>query len=86
MDISRTGACIARQGSLVAKVDDEVSLEMSDSRLLQNVSLPALVKWVNIWSGKTLVGLLFAEGPVLPGTLLDQYLDRVLKVPQNLDA
>lgn len=86
VDISRTGACIARQGSLEVKPDDEISLDVSDSRLLQNVVLPALVKWINICSGKTLVGLFFPEGPLLTGTLLDEYLDRALMAPKALDA
>lgn len=86
VDISRTGACIARQGSLEVKTDDEISLDVNDSKLLQNVALPAIVKWINNWCDKTHIGLFFAEGPLLPGTLLDQYLDRALLVPQTLDA
>ncbi len=86
VDISRTGACIARQGSLEVKADDEISLDVSDDRLIQNVVLRALVKWINNCNDKTLVGLFFPEGPLLTGSLLDQYLDRPLMVPQTLDA
>lgn len=41
---------------------------------------------MNIWNHKTLLGLAFTEGPLLPGTILDQYFDRALLAPQSLDA
>jgi len=82
-DISRAGACVVRRGSLDVNANDHVFLNISDHRLFQNVYLSACVKWMNIWNYKIVVGLAFTEGPVLPGTLLDQYLDRVLSVPDS---
>jgi len=80
-DISREGACIVRRGSLEVNANDHVFLSISDHRLFQNVYLSACVKWMNILNHKIVVGLAFTEGPVLPGTILDQYLDRSLLVP-----
>jgi 23S rRNA G2069 N7-methylase RlmK/C1962 C5-methylase RlmI len=82
-DISRTGACVVRRGSLEVVANEDVLLDISDYENHQSVSLPARVQWVNSRSYNTLVGLVFAEGPLLPGTMLDQYLDRTLMV---LDA
>lgn len=79
-DISRDGACIVRRGSLEVNANDHVFLSISDHRLFQNVYLSACVKWMNILNRKIVVGLAFTEGPVLPGTILDQYLDRSLLV------
>ncbi|MCP9920819.1 PilZ domain-containing protein [Cyanobium sp. Cruz CV13-4-11] len=80
-DISRTGACIVHRGSLEVNANDHVFLNVSDNRLFQNVYLSACVKWINILNHNIVVGLAFTEGPVLPGTILDQYLDRSLLAP-----
>jgi hypothetical protein len=85
-DISRAGACIVRRGSLDIKTNDQVFLNISDYGLFQNVYLAACVKWINILNHKIHVGLAFTQGPLLPGTILDQYFDRVLLAPGSLDA
>jgi len=85
-DISRTGACVVRRGSLELTANDEVFLNLSDYKLFQNVYLPACVKWVNTLKHKTLVGLAFKEGPLLPGSILDLYLDRALMLPGSVDV
>ncbi|WP_443081984.1 PilZ domain-containing protein [Synechococcus sp. BA-132 BA5] len=85
-DISRTVACVVRRGSLELFANDEVFLNLSDYKLFQNVYLPACVKWINTLRHKTLVGLAFKNGPLLPGSILDQYLDRALMVPESGDA
>jgi hypothetical protein len=77
-DISRTGACVVRRGGLEVVANEDVLLDVSDYEHNQNVSLPARVQWVNSRSYNTLVGLVFTEGPLLPGTMLDQYLDQAL--------
>ncbi|MCT0207748.1 PilZ domain-containing protein [Synechococcus sp. CS-1332] len=77
-DISRTGACVVRRGDLEVVENEEVLLDVSDYEQHQNVSLSARVQWVSTRSYNTLVGLVFTEGPLLPGTMLDQYLDRTL--------
>jgi 23S rRNA G2069 N7-methylase RlmK/C1962 C5-methylase RlmI len=77
-DISRTGAYVVRRGELEVMADEDVPLEVSDYESNQNVSLQSRVKWVRTKSYNTLVGLVFTEGPLLPGTMLDQYLDRTL--------
>ncbi|MEA5391426.1 PilZ domain-containing protein [Cyanobium gracile UHCC 0139] len=79
-DVSRTGACVVRRGSLEVTADEEVLLDISDYEKHQSVSLPARVQWVNTRSYNTLVGLAFSDGPLLPGTMLDQYLDQTLQM------
>ncbi len=85
-DISRAGACIVRRGTLDVKENDRVFLNISDYGLFQNVYLPACVKWMKSWNHKILVGLAFTDGPLLPGTLLDQYFDKALLAPGSLDV
>jgi hypothetical protein len=85
-DISRTGACVVRRGSLEVFTNEEVLLDVSDYEQHQNVSLSARVQWVNARSYNTLVGLVFTEGPLLPGTMLDQYLDKPLMVRHPFEA
>lgn len=82
-DISRSGACVIRHGSLEVVANDEVFLNVSDY-ISQNVYLSACVKWVNTWKDKTRVGLAFTEGSLLPGTLLDQYFDSALSAPGSV--
>jgi hypothetical protein len=79
-DVSRTGACVVRRGSLEVAANEEVLLDISDYEQHQSVSLPARVQWVNSRSYNTLLGLVFSEGPLLPGTMLDQYFDQTLNV------
>jgi hypothetical protein len=77
-DLSRTGACIIRRGDVEIHAEDEVMLEVSDSEGQQKLSLPASVKWVDESGYSTVVGLAFSQGPLLPGSLLDRYLDQSL--------
>lgn len=79
-DVSRTGACVVRRGSLEVTTDEEVLLDISDYEKHQSLSLPARVQWVNTRSYNTLVGLAFSDGPLLPGTMLDQYFDQTLQM------
>ncbi|MBW4530281.1 MAG: PilZ domain-containing protein [Aphanothece saxicola GSE-SYN-MK-01-06B] len=85
-DISRTGACVIRRGSLEVVANEDVLLDVSDYEQHQNISLPARVQWVNTRSYNTLVGLVFSQGPLLPGTMLDQYLDRTLMARGSLEG
>ncbi len=85
-DISRTGACVIRRGSLEVVANEEVLLDISDYEKHQSTSLPARVQWVNIRSYNTLVGLAFSDGPLLPGTMLDQYFDQTLNVRGNFQV
>lgn len=85
-DISRTGACVIRRGSLEVVANEEVLLDISDYEQHQNISLPARVQWVNTRSYNTLVGLLFSQGPLLPGTMLDQYLDKTLMARGSVEG
>jgi len=78
-DVSRTGACIVRRGGLDVRENENVLFEVSDFEIQQKVSLPSRVQWVNASGYNTVVGLVFNEGPLLPGTLLDTYLDQSLK-------
>jgi hypothetical protein len=85
-DISRTGACVVRRGSLEVLANEEVLLDISDYEQHQNISLPARVQWVNTRSYNTLVGLLFSQGPLLPGTMIDQYLDKTLMARGSVEG
>jgi hypothetical protein len=85
-DISRAGACIVRRGLLDVKPDDRVFLNISDYGLFKSVYLSACVRWINIWNQKILVGLAFSKGPLLPGTILDQYFDKALMAPGSQEA
>jgi hypothetical protein len=77
-DISRTGACVVRRGELEVIANEEVSFDITDYEQHESISLQARVQWVSTRSFNTLLGLVFSEGPLLPGTMLDQYLDRSL--------
>ena len=85
-DVSRTGACVVRRGSLDVSADEEVLLDISDYEKHQSVSLPARVQWVNSRSYNTLVGLAFRDGPLLPGTMLDEYFDQTLQTRGSIEA
>ena len=85
-DVSRTGACIVRRGSLEVTADETVTLDISDYEQHQSVSLQARVQWVNTRSYNTLVGLAFSDGPLLPGTMLDQYFDQTLQTRGGLQS
>ncbi|KEF40694.1 MAG: hypothetical protein ER33_15665 [Cyanobium sp. CACIAM 14] len=77
-DISRTGACVIRRGGIDVEPKEEVILDFGDADRQQRLSLPSLVKWVNGTSYNTVIGLHFVQGPLLPGTMLDEYLDLCL--------
>jgi hypothetical protein len=85
-DVSRTGACVVRRGALEVSADEEVLLDISDYEQHESISLPARVQWVNSRSYNTLVGLAFSDGPLLPGTMLDQYFDQTLQTRGNFEA
>ncbi|MEA5442283.1 PilZ domain-containing protein [Cyanobium gracile] len=85
-DISRAGARIVRRGLMEVKINDQVFLNVSDYALFRNVYLSACVKWMTTMNHKIHMGLAFTEGPVLPGTILDQYFDRALLAPGSLDV
>lgn len=85
-DISRAGACIVRRGSLEVPPNDQIFLSISDHGLFRNVYLSACVKWMTVLSQKIRMGLAFTEGPLLPGTILDQYFDKALRAPGSFDV
>jgi hypothetical protein len=80
-DLSRTGACVIRRGDIEIHPEDEVVIEVSDAEGQQKLRLPSCVKWVDESGYNTVVGLAFAQGPLLPGSLLDRYLDQFLALP-----
>ncbi len=75
-----------RRGLLEVKPNDKVFLSISDYELFRNVYLSACVKWMTIWNNKIQMGLAFTEGPLLPGTILDQYFDKALLAPGSLEV
>ena len=82
-DISRTGACVVRRGELEVSANEQVAFDSTDFEHQESISLQARVQWVSTRSFNTLIGLVFTEGPLLPGTMLDQYLDQTLLVRQG---
>jgi hypothetical protein len=80
-DISRTGACVVRRGELEVSANEQVVLDITDFEQQESICLQARVQWVSTRRFNTLIGLVFTEGTLLPGTMLDQYLDRTLKTP-----
>jgi hypothetical protein len=77
-NLSRTGVCVFRRGLFEVKANEEVVLDVSDFEKQSSLVLPSLVQWVDVRGYGSLVGLLFKDGPLLPGTMLDQYLDQFL--------
>jgi hypothetical protein len=85
-DLSRSGACVIRRGDLEIQKEEEVLLMVSDDESQQKVSLPSRVQWVDSGGYNTIMGLSFNEGPLLPGSLLDEFLDQSLKAPPSPGA
>lgn len=83
-NLSRTGACVVRLGTLDLDANDVVLLDASDYEADQELLLSASVRWVNNLGYKTCVGLAFTEGALLPGSKFDQYLDRALLPPDSV--
>ena len=77
-DLSRSGACVVRRGGIEIEPDEEVILDFSDMERNQHLSLPSQVQWVKEKNYNTQIGLRFLNGPLLPGTMLDDYLDQPL--------
>ncbi len=80
-DLSRSGACVIRRGDIEVHEEDEVLLEVSDPKGERKLPLPSVVRWVEASGYRTTMGLEFAQGPLLPGSLLDEFLDRTLALP-----
>lgn len=67
-----------RRGGIQLDPHEDVILDFSDRELNLELSLPSQVQWVKEKNFNTEVGLRFLTGPLLPGTMLDEYLDRSL--------
>lgn len=72
-DISRVGACVARQGQLEIDEGDLVSLDLRDTTGGEKMSLQAEVRWHHYGGFNTYVGLYFRGHYVPGGTFLDAY-------------
>jgi hypothetical protein len=79
-DLSRSGACVIRRGGIELDANENVVLDFSDSELNLVLSVPSQVQWVREKHYNTEIGLSFLTGPLLPGTMLDRYLDQPLAV------
>nr|WP_286194311.1 PilZ domain-containing protein [Synechococcus sp. CCY 0621] len=77
-DLSRSGACVIRRGGIELDPNENVVLDFSDGELNLDLSVPSQVQWVKEKNYNTEIGLRFLTGPLLPGTMLDQYLDQPL--------
>ncbi len=72
-----------RRGGIELDPNENVVLDFSDSELSLDLSVPSQVQWVKEKNYNTEIGLLFLTGPLLPGTMLDQYLDQSLAVREG---
>ncbi|WP_216903415.1 PilZ domain-containing protein [Synechococcus sp. CCY 9618] len=79
-DISRAGVCVIRRGGIDVAAAEEVTVEFSDAERQQKLSLPSRVEWVKPTAYNSQIGLRFLQGPLLPGTMLDEYLDQSLTI------
>ncbi|MEA5417070.1 PilZ domain-containing protein [Synechococcus sp. BA-132 BA5] len=77
-DLSRSGACVIRRGGIEFDQQEHVILDFSDAELNKELAIPSQVQWVREKNYNTEIGLLFLNGPLLPGTMLDEYLDKPL--------
>ena len=83
-DLSRSGACVVRRGGIELDANETVVLDFSNSDLNLDLSVPSQVQWVREKNYNTEIGLRFLTGPLLPGTMLDQYLDQPLAVRDGI--
>lgn len=72
-----------RRGGIQLDPNENVVLDFADSDLNLDLSVPSEVQWVKEKNYNTEIGLRFLPGPLLPGTLLDQYLDQPLAVREG---
>ena len=67
-----------RSGGIEFDQQEHVILDFSDAELNKELAIPSQVQWVREKNYNTEIGLLFLKGPLLPGTMLDEYLDKPL--------
>lgn len=72
-DISRVGACVARQGRVEIEEGDLVSLDLRNANGGERMSLQAEVRWQHYSGFNTYLGLYFRGHYVPGGTFLDAY-------------
>lgn len=72
-DISRVGACVARQGQLEIEEGDLVSLDLRNAIGGERMTLQAEVRWQHYGGFNTYVGLFFRGHYIPGGTFLDAY-------------
>ena len=82
-DLSRSGACVIRRGCIELERNENVTLTINDVELSQELCLPSQVQWYKEKNFNTEIGLRFLKGPLLPGSVLDQYLDQSLAIREG---
>ena len=82
-DVSRTGCCVVRKGSLELSPDDRVRIEMWREDIQTKSSFAATVRWVrqDEEEGVTLAGLRFVDTSVKTQRLIDLYVARSFAPP-----
>lgn len=75
-DISRRGARVVRMGPLGANRDDLLTLEIFDYNSGVTRRLRSRICWLQATPMTSIAGLSFVDGPLKPGTFLDEFLDR----------
>jgi hypothetical protein len=69
-DISRTGACVVRQGKLEVKEDDSVIFEARNYESGATIKIPSKVCWTRETGFNTYAGLSFINTTLQPKALL----------------
>lgn len=82
-DVSRTGCCVVRKGSLALNPDDRVRIEMWREDIQTKASFAATVRWVkeDEEEGLTRAGLRFIDTSVKTQRLIDLYVARSFAPP-----
>ena len=69
-DISKTGACVVRQGALEVDEDDSIIFEARNYDSGSTISIASNVRWVRKTGFNTYVGLSFIGTTLTPKALL----------------
>lgn len=75
-DISRGGCRIVRKGSLSLQPGDQVRIEIWREDISSKISLPATIRWVQLYEEATHAGLAFVDRSIKTQRMVDDYLKR----------
>jgi c-di-GMP-binding flagellar brake protein YcgR len=75
-DVSHSGCCVMRKGSLPVQHGDKVTIEFWRINIETKVSIKATVIWVRLFDGRTRAGLRFVDTSVKTQRAVQDYLKR----------